>query len=122
MKKSSKSRRSESAQLDEATQQWQLGLGALFENPLFQPLLTYARAFRAQNYGPEIPKDGWIVVTAEGRVFCHPTRRATATEWNYVIAHGLLHLGFGHFTRGRASSRASGPPPAVASYHDSSAT
>ena len=34
-------------------------------------------------------------------IHVHPTRRASPDEWMYVLAHCLLHLGFGHFQEGR---------------------
>lgn len=43
------------------------------------------------------PADGWAIVTSSGTIHVHPTRRAEPDEWLYVLAHCLLHLGFGHF-------------------------
>ena len=33
---------------------------------------------------------------SDGSIFVHPKRRADADQWMYVLAHCLLHLGFGH--------------------------
>jgi predicted metal-dependent peptidase len=38
------------------------------------------------------------VVTTNGYLHVHPTRRGEPGEWAHVLAHCLLHLGFGHFS------------------------
>lgn len=85
--------------VDEATKQWHLGMSELWGQALFRPLLSRARVVREA--GNLCPKDGWVVVTADGQIHAHPTRRAEPAEWAYAVAHGLLHLGFCHFARGR---------------------
>jgi len=55
------------------------------------------------------PSDGWAVVTCNGTIHLHPTRRATAGEWAWVLAHSLLHLAFGHVDPGPASGRIDRP-------------
>ncbi|GAA1069036.1 hypothetical protein GCM10009665_75680 [Kitasatospora nipponensis] len=42
------------------------------------------------------PVDGWAVVDSNGTVHVDARRRASAAEWAWVLAHSLLHLGFGH--------------------------
>jgi predicted metal-dependent peptidase len=42
------------------------------------------------------PADGWAVVDSSGVVHANPRRRAEPAEWAWVLAHCLLHLGFGH--------------------------
>ncbi len=37
------------------------------------------------------------MVTNNGDIHCHLTRRGEPEEWTYVLAHCLLHLGFEHF-------------------------
>jgi predicted metal-dependent peptidase len=76
-----------------------VGYGMLHK-PLFLPLLSHAVPSRQPELNP-VAADGWITVNADGELWCHPTRRAPPPEWAYVMAHGLLHLGFGHFVRGR---------------------
>lgn len=68
---------------------------------MFAPLLAHANVSRYE--GNLCPPDGWAVVTSKGRIHAHPARRGEPEEWVYVLAHCLLHLGFGHF---RAESRA----------------
>jgi hypothetical protein len=41
------------------------------------------------------------VVTSLGFVYLHPRRRGEPEEWAWVVAHCLLHLGFGHLARER---------------------
>jgi predicted metal-dependent peptidase len=84
--------------LDRATQNWLAGESALYEHPLFAPLASHASITRRE--GNLCPKNGWIVVTSEGWLYCHPTRLAEPEEWTCALAHGLLHLGFGHFAAG----------------------
>ncbi|MFF5016819.1 hypothetical protein [Streptomyces sp. NPDC001165] len=45
---------------------------------------------------PASPRRGLVRIDSSGRVHLHPTRRAEPTEWAWAIAHGLIHLGFGH--------------------------
>ncbi|GAA2829535.1 hypothetical protein GCM10010505_61900 [Kitasatospora aburaviensis] len=42
------------------------------------------------------PEDGWAVVDSAGSVHVNVRRRAEPAEWAWVLAHCLLHLGFGH--------------------------
>ncbi|MFD7588159.1 hypothetical protein ACFV84_22335 [Kitasatospora sp. NPDC059811] len=42
------------------------------------------------------PTGGWAVVDSDGTVHVNPRRRAEPDEWAWVLAHCLLHLGFGH--------------------------
>ncbi|MFJ9950850.1 hypothetical protein [Kitasatospora sp. NPDC091207] len=43
-----------------------------------------------------LPAGGWAVVDSGGTVHVDPRRRAEPAEWAWVLAHTLLHLGFGH--------------------------
>jgi len=64
------------------------------QHPMFAPLMARVSIVRAD--GNRCPTDGWAVVRSSGGIHVHPRRRATAEEWEYVLAHALLHLGFGH--------------------------
>ena len=64
-------------------------------HPLFAPLAY--RTVIQRKPGNRCPGDGWAVVSSAGVIYVHPTRLGTAQEWAYVLAHCLLHLGFGHF-------------------------
>lgn len=48
------------------------------------------------------------MVTSNGVIHAHPTRRAAPAEWAWALAHCLLHLGFGHVP---ASEEADRPQP-----------
>ncbi len=81
---------------DPATQAYRAGMAALQQHPLFLPLLMRASVVREERYNL-CPAAGWAVVTPHGDLHVHPTRRASPEEWVWVLAHALLHLGFGHF-------------------------
>ncbi|WP_354644955.1 DUF2201 family putative metallopeptidase [Kitasatospora camelliae] len=55
---------------------------------------------------PHHPVDGWTAVDSNGVVHVHPKRRAEPAEWAWVLAHSLLHLGFGHVPPGPGQGRA----------------
>lgn len=80
---------------DIALQNYLQGLTTLEKHPMFYPLICHANIIRQP--GNLCPKDGWAVVTTNGQIHLHPTRRGEPEEWVYILAHCLLHLGFGHF-------------------------
>ncbi|MFE3498188.1 hypothetical protein ACFXPX_08050 [Kitasatospora sp. NPDC059146] len=49
------------------------------------------------------PPDGWAVADSDGTLHVNPRRRAEPEEWAWVLAHGLLHLGFGHLPGDRGT-------------------
>lgn len=61
---------------------------------MFAPLFQHAQIIREERN--LCPPDGWAAVTTNGYIHVHPKRRAEPAEWVYVLAHCLLHLGFGH--------------------------
>jgi len=83
--------------LDPATTHDQEAVSTLQQHPIFAPLMSSARLIRADK--TRYPEKGWVVVTSGGTMYCHPKRNAEVEEWVYMLAHGLLHLGFGHFLR-----------------------
>ncbi|MEU1527883.1 vWA domain-containing protein [Streptomyces fagopyri] len=42
------------------------------------------------------PRQGLVRVDSDGVLHVHPTRRAEPAEWAWAVAHGVIHLGFGH--------------------------
>lgn len=84
---------------DIATEQFDAGYTLVARHPLFAPLASRAWIHRREGRDNLCPADGWAVVTTNGHVHVHPTRRTEPEEWAYVLAHCLLHLGFGHFRR-----------------------
>ncbi|MGD1920476.1 MAG: hypothetical protein ACFCAD_17275 [Pleurocapsa sp.] len=88
-------KKSKKSQLDPATKNFNQGWSTLNRHPMFAPLLYHANLVRRQN--SLCPEKAWAVVTNNGDIHCHPTRRGAPEEWTYVLAHCLLHLGFEHF-------------------------
>ena len=82
-------------QEDPATLNYDEGLNLLAGHPMFAPLLV--RATKIRTPGSLCPANGWALVTTNGHLHIHPTRRGRPEEWVYILAHCLLHLGFGHF-------------------------
>lgn len=71
------------------------GYNIINHHPMFAPLLHHIHYVRTE--GNLCPEKGWAVITRNGYLHVHPTRRGEPLEWAYVIAHCLLHLGLGHF-------------------------
>jgi predicted metal-dependent peptidase len=71
------------------------GCGIIQRHPMFTELFYHANIIRRE--GNQCPPKGWAVVTSNGAIHVHPTRLGSKEEWAYVLAHCLLHLGFGHF-------------------------
>lgn len=102
--------------LDPATKSFLEGQKLVSGHPLFAPLLQRVDVIRQKdNY---CPADGWAVVLETGAIHVHPTRRGEPEEWAYVIAHCLLHLGFGHSAS--AINRWTGTRRATSSRRDCS--
>ncbi|HEY7833055.1 MAG TPA: hypothetical protein VIG30_05765 [Ktedonobacterales bacterium] len=86
---------------DLAAKHFAAGCDLVRAHPLFAPLMQHAYIIREAGTS-QCPRDGWAVVFGGGEmslIHAHPTRRATPEEWAYVLAHALLHLGFGHVQR-----------------------
>jgi predicted metal-dependent peptidase len=82
-------------QKDQAAINFEAGCQIVWGSPLLSPMWSHAHVQRREN--TSCPADGWAVVTSDGIIDVHPTRRGDPAEWAYVLAHCLLHLGFGHF-------------------------
>jgi predicted metal-dependent peptidase len=80
---------------DPATENFEAGVKLVRAHPMLNGLWVHSTVVRRE--GNRCPKDGWAVVTLNGVIHLHPRRRGTPEEWLYVLAHCLLHLGFGHF-------------------------
>jgi predicted metal-dependent peptidase len=90
------------------------GLNLVRRHPLFAPLAHQAVWHASQDDEPNrCPPDGWAVVTSLGHVCLHRSRRGEPEEWAWVVAHCLLHLGFGHLAEQHHKSwtAAAGLPP-----------
>jgi predicted metal-dependent peptidase len=84
-----------SRELDPATKSYMEGLHFISQHPMFAPLASHSRFIRQE--GNLCPENGWAVTTSNGHIHVHPKRRGLPEEWVYILAHALLHLGFGHF-------------------------
>ncbi len=84
-----------SGQLDPAEESFWRGYWMVHDHAMFAPLLLHTGIYRHE--GNRCPENGWAVVTNNGAIHVHPRRRGDAREWAYILAHCLLHLGFGHF-------------------------
>ncbi|BAZ83701.1 peptidase [Sphaerospermopsis kisseleviana CS-549] len=82
-------------QKDIAKQQFEQGYNILRQHPIFTSLLYHANINRQPSN--QCPPKHWAVINNLGTIHVHPTRRGSPEEWVYVLAHCLLHLGFGHF-------------------------
>ncbi len=80
---------------DIAYENYVKGLEIIEQHPAFSPLIRHVRVIRS--IGNLCPEKGWAVITQNGYLHVHPTRRGEPMEWAYVIAHCLLHLGLDHF-------------------------
>ncbi len=80
---------------DPAEEAFQAGCAIVRGHPLLGALYGACSVLRDKRF--PLAGDAWATVDRRGVIVAHPTRRATPEEWAYVIAHLLLHLGFGHF-------------------------
>ncbi len=86
-------------QLDVATKNFNVAYKIVEQHPLFAPLINVAHVVRSEDLRQSYPENGYAVVTEEGSIFVHPKRKADVEQWQYVLAHCLLHLGFEHFQK-----------------------
>ena len=84
-------------QLDIATKNFNAAYKVVKEHPLFAPLINSCYVVRSDNFYLSYPENGYAVVTESGTIVVHPKRKADVGQWQYVLAHCLLHLGFEHF-------------------------
>ncbi|MGW9136726.1 vWA domain-containing protein [Streptomyces sp. NPDC055681] len=78
---------------DPAAEAFAAGLAMVKRNPAFAAVEA---SVCRQAKCALTPAGGLAAVTSNGTVHLHPTKRADPAEWAWVLAHCLLHLGFGH--------------------------
>ncbi|MCX5316807.1 hypothetical protein [Streptomyces sp. NBC_00154] len=78
---------------DPAAEAFAAGLAMVKRNPAFAAVEA---SVCRQAKCAWTPAGGLAAVTSNGTVHLHPTKRADPAEWAWVLAHCLLHLGFGH--------------------------
>ncbi|MGW2251903.1 vWA domain-containing protein [Kitasatospora sp. NPDC001660] len=76
------------------------GVRILRRNPAFAALDA---DFCRREDCPVAPETGWAAVDSDGTVHVNHRRRAEPEEWAWVLAHCLLHLGFGHVPAARGT-------------------
>ena len=67
--------------------------------------LVWLAALRTGKPG-QMARDDWAFVTSQGEITFNPVRPGSVGEWEYVLAHCLLHLGMDHFQQERMSDPA----------------
>lgn len=77
---------------------WKLAIDKVNDGPLFR-LAYYVEIYCNHDY--PIAKTDWAYVSSDGSVYLNPYCQASVGEWEYIISHCLLHLGFGHFQKDR---------------------
>lgn len=78
------------------------GFDILNDHPLFSQLKGNIFPKASHLNG----KDAFCCVTKCGDIFSNITSGLDANEWAYVLAHGLLHLAFGHFDKDKMPQEA----------------
>ncbi|MER5641073.1 hypothetical protein ABT095_29490 [Kitasatospora sp. NPDC002227] len=84
------------AKPDLATEAFNEGLAMLRGNTAFASLSFTASICRGPDCAHPPAPNGWAVTDSNGTVHVNIKRRAEPAEWAWVLAHSLLHLGFGH--------------------------
>ena len=89
---------------EEKTQQdsipaWRKAVEKIEDGPLFR-LAYCTRVYCSERY--PMAKADWAYSTNDGDIYLNPHRKASVGEWEYIISHCLLHLGFGHFQKERS--------------------
>ncbi|MFG2292544.1 hypothetical protein [Streptomyces sp. NPDC048603] len=87
---------------DPAAEAYEAGRAKVRRNPAFAALESeFCRSHDCRL----CPRSGLVVIDSNGVLHAHPTRQAEPAEWAWAIAHGLLHLGFGHVPAATADRR-----------------
>lgn len=58
-------------------------------------LACVVRVHQDESY--PMARNDWAYVTSRGDIYLNPNREASVGEWEYILAHCMLHLGLGHF-------------------------
>lgn len=101
-KPSKQKQQGKQAKPDPATLAYEAGRAAVGQNPALNAVsATHCRSDRCAHCNTA----GLAVVTSNGTIHAHPTRRADPAEWAWALAHCLLHLGFGHVPAAKEPDR-----------------
>ncbi|WP_041841324.1 vWA domain-containing protein [Actinoplanes friuliensis] len=100
-------RRQQAPELDPNTAAFNSAWGSLWVNPMFRPITDgdwprpSAQARLIDGSGI-----GYAQVTSDGQIVASKAHRLDPGEWTWVLAHCLLHLGFGHLDPRHGTDRA----------------
>jgi len=85
-------------QSNPAADNFDQGFAMISAMPMFSGMLGRAIYHQINRQkGNRCPESGWAIITRNGEIHVHPTRRGSPENWVYVLAHCLLHLAFDHF-------------------------
>ena len=90
-------RKASAAELDPNTVAFTAAWQALSGHPMFRPMTT--GGWQQPRAGAVLVDDsalGYAGVAADGKIRANKNRRLDEEQWTWVLAHCLLHLGFGH--------------------------
>lgn len=93
MSRASKKKEAQKKKPDPAAEAFAAGLRLVWANPALAAIEF--EMCREEECGLA-PRDGLVRVDSNGNLHAHATRLAAPEEWAWAIAHGLIHLGFGH--------------------------
>ncbi|MBN1427973.1 MAG: peptidase [Anaerolineae bacterium] len=74
-----------------------LGYRMVWPHPMFYQVYNYA--YIINEHPSPCPHNGLVVVSDQGALYANPNAEAAPAEWAYALAHGVLHLGMGHFQK-----------------------
>lgn len=77
---------------DPAVEDYNAGVSIALRNPAMNAInasFCWAACEQA-------PSNGWALVESDGCIHANAKRHAEPAEWAWIMAHCLLHLGFGH--------------------------
>jgi Putative metallopeptidase domain len=101
-------RRKSEDKLDPNEKAFWTACNVIAAHPMFRPLTGDPTATGLATVRFEWREDaalsrarGWARIAPGGRVVANKHARGTVDEWTWVLAHCVLHLGFGHLDAGR---------------------
>src|SRR6185436_18372079 len=78
---------------ERAVQSFREGLYSVVHHAMFYPMWRYIDERSERRF----PRDGWAVISDQGTLYFSEMPYMAPTDWSYIVAHCLLHLGMGHF-------------------------
>ena len=78
---------------ERASQSFRQGFYTVVNHPMFYPMWDYILVKDERRF----PRDGWAVISDQGTLYVSEMPYMNPSDWSYIVAHCLLHLGMGHF-------------------------